>query len=35
MEFVSRCDFCGYNAMCIELPDGTHACVVCYPEDES
>jgi hypothetical protein len=33
-EFIARCDYCGYNAMCIEIADGTAACVVCYPEDE-
>jgi len=33
-EFISRCDYCSYNAMCIELTDGTHACVVCVPEEK-
>jgi len=33
-EFVGRCDYCGYAAMCIELVDGTHTCIVCVPEDE-
>lgn len=33
-EIVGRCDYCGYNAMCIILEDETHACLVCVPEDE-
>ena len=34
IEFVSRCDYCGYCAMCIELEDGSHACAVCVPVDD-